>query len=81
MNSLFNPRPRSEYIAPHTTTAAQFVEAIKTIAAKPDNLDNLTRKTSFLNFVTLQKWRFNNGHFLDGLRRYCFFLGNAVYLS
>lgn len=25
----------------HETTAKQFVEAIKTIAAKPDNLDNL----------------------------------------
>lgn len=56
MNRLFNPRPRREYIPMHETTAKQFVEAIKTIAAKPDNLNNLECYLSHHFPEWLQKW-------------------------
>lgn len=40
----------------HKTTAKQLVEAIKTIAAKPDNLDNLEAYLSYHFPEWLQKW-------------------------
>lgn len=70
MNKLFNPRPRSEYIAPHTTEAAQFVEAIRTIAAKPDNLDNLESYLSHHFSEWLQKWANTPENIVSELRNF-----------
>lgn len=43
-------------ISMHGTTAKKFVEAIKTIAAKPDNLDNLESYLTHHFPEWLQKW-------------------------
>ena len=40
----------------HEHTAAQFVDAIRTIASKPDNLDNLESYLSYHFDKWLEKW-------------------------
>lgn len=40
----------------HKRTAAQFVNAIKTIAEKPDNLDNLERYLAYHFDKWLEMW-------------------------
>lgn len=70
MNKLFNPRPRSEYITPHTTEAAQFVEAIRTIAAKPDNLDNLECYLSHHFQKWLEMWANTPENIVSELRNF-----------